>query len=260
MALPDYYAILGVLPSAEDVVIKAAYRALAQRYHPDKAKGRKASANARMKEINAAYEVLSDKAKRAAYDSECGTGATVSDEAFREVDEDAPPSFDPLEELWNVALEYHPALDEYERRLAKTSWRLAFAYKAILLTSQAYGDGESIASKMEYEFLCRYFGENEGVLSLARDLIRDGHRAAARELNKVVVVVGASVTHDVVLLALKKKRLVPADYLTSVESERRQIKQANEEANRVDDTVMKWGLGVLVVVIAVIVIVSARSH
>ena len=31
----DYYAILGVLPSAEEIVIKAAYRALSKRYHPD---------------------------------------------------------------------------------------------------------------------------------------------------------------------------------------------------------------------------------
>mgnify|MGYP000169682062 CR=1 FL=1 len=34
--MKDYYAILGVTPQAEDVVIKAAYRALAQRYHPDR--------------------------------------------------------------------------------------------------------------------------------------------------------------------------------------------------------------------------------
>lgn len=34
--MKDYYATLGVTPQAEDVVIKAAYRALAQRYHPDR--------------------------------------------------------------------------------------------------------------------------------------------------------------------------------------------------------------------------------
>ena len=35
----DYYRILGVLDDAEDIVIKAAYRALAQRYHPDRWQG-----------------------------------------------------------------------------------------------------------------------------------------------------------------------------------------------------------------------------
>ena len=32
----DYFAVLGVLPTAEDIVIRAVYRALAQRYHPDR--------------------------------------------------------------------------------------------------------------------------------------------------------------------------------------------------------------------------------
>jgi curved DNA-binding protein CbpA len=65
----DYYRILGVLDDAEDVVIRAAYRALAQRYHPDKWQGDAAEATRRMAEINAAYAVLSDTEKRAAYDA-----------------------------------------------------------------------------------------------------------------------------------------------------------------------------------------------
>ena len=56
----DYYAILGVTPQAEDVVIKAAFRALAQRYHPDKFSGSADDAHRKMAEINEAYEVLSD--------------------------------------------------------------------------------------------------------------------------------------------------------------------------------------------------------
>ena len=65
----DYYRTLGVLDDAEDVVIRAAYRALAQRYHPDKWQGDPAEATRRMVEINAAYAVLSDTEKRAAYDA-----------------------------------------------------------------------------------------------------------------------------------------------------------------------------------------------
>lgn len=70
----DYYRVLGVLDDAEDIVIKAAYRALAQRYHPDKWKGDAAEANRLMAEINEAYAVLSDTAKRAAYDSKSREG------------------------------------------------------------------------------------------------------------------------------------------------------------------------------------------
>jgi DnaJ-class molecular chaperone len=63
----DYYKILGVDRKADDKTIKSAYRRLARKHHPDVAKG-KDSAD-RFKEINEAYEVLSDPEKRRRYDS-----------------------------------------------------------------------------------------------------------------------------------------------------------------------------------------------
>ena len=54
----DYYAVLGVHPSAEDIVIRAAYKALAQRYHPDRFAGSKDEAHRRMSDLAKAYEVL----------------------------------------------------------------------------------------------------------------------------------------------------------------------------------------------------------
>jgi hypothetical protein len=62
----DYYAVLGVTPASEDVVIRAAYRALMRRYHPDADPSSEASQRAAS--INAAYAVLSDPEKRARYD------------------------------------------------------------------------------------------------------------------------------------------------------------------------------------------------
>jgi len=50
--MKDYYRILGILDDAEDIIVRAAYKALAQRYHPDKWKGNKDEANKRMQEIN----------------------------------------------------------------------------------------------------------------------------------------------------------------------------------------------------------------
>jgi curved DNA-binding protein CbpA len=41
MSSPDHYSVIGVLPTADDVVIRAAYRALAQRYHSDRLKVQK---------------------------------------------------------------------------------------------------------------------------------------------------------------------------------------------------------------------------
>lgn len=63
----NYYKVLGVPKSAGEGEIKSAYRKLAMKYHPDRNQGNK-SAEAKIKEINEAYEVLSDPSKRKMYD------------------------------------------------------------------------------------------------------------------------------------------------------------------------------------------------
>jgi len=65
----DHYEILEVSPSASPEVIKAAYKSLMQRYHPDRNPGNTRAAEHALR-VNAAYEVLSDPSKRAAYDIE----------------------------------------------------------------------------------------------------------------------------------------------------------------------------------------------
>jgi len=67
MAKSDYYALLGVAKTASEAELKAAFRKLAMKHHPDRNPGDK-TAEATFKELNEAYQVLSDPQKRAAYD------------------------------------------------------------------------------------------------------------------------------------------------------------------------------------------------
>ena len=85
MEFKDYYQTLGVGQDASADEIRKAFRKLARKYHPDVSK--EAGAEARMKEVNEAYAVLSDPEKRAAYD-QLGRGYQPGQE-FR-----PPPDWD----------------------------------------------------------------------------------------------------------------------------------------------------------------------
>ncbi|UYC15248.1 DnaJ domain-containing protein [Xanthomonas campestris pv. phormiicola] len=85
MEFKDYYATLGVEPSAGDAEIKTAYRRLARKYHPDVSK--EAGAEDKFKAINEAYEALRDPPKRAAYDQLRAQGYRPGEE-FQ-----APPNY-----------------------------------------------------------------------------------------------------------------------------------------------------------------------
>ncbi|HUN11339.1 MAG TPA: DnaJ domain-containing protein, partial [Rhabdaerophilum sp.] len=67
MAKRDFYEVLGVPKNADEAALKSAFRKLAMQYHPDKNPG-DTEAERKFKEINEAYQVLSDPQKRGAYD------------------------------------------------------------------------------------------------------------------------------------------------------------------------------------------------
>jgi curved DNA-binding protein CbpA len=87
----DFYAILGVHPNAEDIVIRAAFKALAQRYHPDRFAGSKDEAHRRMADLTNAYETLADPARRRKYDRRRGLSARQAKFYFKNPARDRQP-------------------------------------------------------------------------------------------------------------------------------------------------------------------------
>lgn len=85
MEFKDYYATLGVEPTAGDAEIKTAYRRLARKYHPDVSK--ETGAEEKFKAVNEAYEALRDPQKRKAYDQLKAQGYRPGEEF------NAPPGY-----------------------------------------------------------------------------------------------------------------------------------------------------------------------
>ncbi|KXZ40088.1 molecular chaperone DnaJ [Alkalithermobacter thermoalcaliphilus JW-YL-7 = DSM 7308] len=96
----DYYEVLGVSKNADEKEIKKAYRKLAMKYHPDKNPGDK-EAEERFKEINEAYEVLSDSQKRANYDQFGHAGVNGAGHGFGGFSDFAGSGFGGFEDIFS---------------------------------------------------------------------------------------------------------------------------------------------------------------
>lgn len=197
----DYYRILGVLDDAEDIVIKAAYKALAQRYHPDKWVGDKDEATRRMSDINEAYGVLSDPVKRKEYDS------TRDKNSYQAEPEDDELSSS-VDSDWKKVTEFFPDLIEISQRLRKISSSLESSYKLTLLELKEFNRRKELAEIFERHFLERYFGTNEQVLSYAKLLIVKNQRDALRAVNEAVNLLGSDVDPAVIIENVDRKWLV----------------------------------------------------
>jgi curved DNA-binding protein CbpA len=183
----DHYETLHVLPSADIDVIKAAFRALARRYHPDTYAGDKSAATKRMQEINDAYEVLSDAGKRKAYDLERKKGVGGGG-----IPENAEEDDMKFKEDWELACRFCPAAKRDFDYLCKLSPSLGFSFASYLLDTKKFDSCTTIAHKFQSDFLEEYFGSNESIREFCRNLLLCGELAAAKCANNAVKVVGRS--------------------------------------------------------------------
>lgn len=187
--MQDYYSTLGVLPSAELAVIKGAYKAMMNIYHPDKYKGDKYYAIEKSQIITTAYEVLKDPVKRAAYDLTLGSKHDYTEEV-----QESQASCDEERKInaeqWQYALKYYPELNDYENELAQLSPSLVMQFRLALIENKKFGKAYVLCGELKREFLKRFFGSNFEIQQFASELLKYGHRDAARELNKTINFIG----------------------------------------------------------------------
>jgi hypothetical protein len=201
----DHYRILGVMRDAEQVVITAAFRALASMYHPDRWKGDVSEATSKMAEINVAYGVLGDPAKRRAYDQANQSTTTSMGADSAKVDEAFDAALVELESRWEVAVAVLPDLAVLRKRLSKTAHRLAFEFVVLMIDSKKFDQRETIANDMERKFLAAHFGTQTDIINFAKTLIKLGHRDAIRELNNYVDVLGTGLDPQLIINKIKTK-------------------------------------------------------
>ena len=207
-ASKDYYAVLGVLPSIEPTALKAVYLALVKKYHPDVYKGSKADAERITKELNQAYGVLGDQAKRAEYDalrnSQTSQGGDFGQEASGD---DTETQDNDLERDWKFVVEYHPEAEVLRKELRLISKSLSMLFQYVILFEKASEKSTEIADLLKSEYMKRYFGSNKKIQHFAYQMLRDNRRDVALEINNVIRVLGTPKDEniDTFLLKIKNK-------------------------------------------------------
>lgn len=197
----DYYVALGVATNAEDVVIRAAHKALAQHYDLDNWKGDKLEANRKLFELNEALVVLTDPARRKQYDDSLRNKPSPTESTPVK----AELSIDQIDKDWQVACQFNPELTEISNELNSLSIELAHVFKIALLESRRFDECYQVAKKIEQEYLQKLFGANQDIQIFGHELIKEGQRDAAIELNDIVRVMGESIDTPAVIDAISKK-------------------------------------------------------
>ena len=195
-AAPDHYQTLGLARHAEMVVVKAAYRAMASLYHPDR--NTAPDAIERIQRINIAYGVLSDPVRRQAYDATLAghpTPAAVPDD-------DSP---DPLAERWKLAAGFFPEIWSLHARLERLSVQMGDEFRLQLLQHQQFAEAPALAERLRTEFMGRHFGTDAALLDYAEQLLLAREIDAARFVSQIVSVLGSSVTVDSVREKIERR-------------------------------------------------------
>ena len=155
-----------------------------------------------MADINEAYGVLSDPVKRKEYDS-----ATDSKSYKTEADDTESPDDDldlSLAADWAEVCNYFSDLIEISSDLRKNSRSLEYSYKVILLETKKFKERHLLAQNIKAHFMEKYFGTDTIIVKYATMLITNGHRDAAKDLNKAVRLLGSDIEPQLIITKINK--------------------------------------------------------
>jgi curved DNA-binding protein CbpA len=188
----DYYKVLGILPTATDDVVRAVYRALAKKHHPDT--GGDAE---RFREISEAYSVLTDPVKRRSFDR--------SHEIYFSPETDIGETDEELEREWSEAIERAPEIEFLHWELKRYSNSMALNFRTKLLKDKDYGEASQLFGRLERQYFTTYFGDSDAIHRFVKFLLIEGLREPAKELNKVIKVYGKSLNIEAEITEICKK-------------------------------------------------------
>jgi curved DNA-binding protein CbpA len=180
----DYFAVLGVTPQADPTVLKAAYRALAKKYHPDRQPDCDGVAKEKFQELQEAYELLSDEQRLSRY--LLSRTRLQEQRAASSAREQRPSVCLQLDDRWDHLVREYPELGRHHARFCLVSQKLGRQFKLIILGTQNHACFSRIATRMERRFYRRYFTYHRDLQVLARRLAGKRKRHALRELSREI--------------------------------------------------------------------------
>lgn len=190
----NYYQVLGVDNNAEQIIIRAAYKTLIQKYHPDKAKTPHETKEflIRAKEINEAYSVLSDIKLRSEYDEKIKSSSSSS-------------GTENNKDEWNSVVIYFPELIDLYNELNSISNQLGDEFKSNILRSKDFKNSIKIYEKLRENYFIKMFGNKKENLEFGKWLIMRNKKQYATEFNRIINLLGSDVDYNKIIYDFSRK-------------------------------------------------------
>lgn len=184
----DYFAVLGLSSQAAPEVVKAAHRALAKKFHPDRSHQDDGEPQQKFHEIQEAYEVLRDEDRlrrylrlRAQWLMQEQMHKTKAVEP-----QIRPRAYLKLDDRWDQLVRKYPELSQHYARFCFMSHKLGNQFKLLVLGTSDHSRFKRVAAKLERQFYRKHFSYHRTLQTLARKLADNHRRHAVRMLQSEI--------------------------------------------------------------------------